>query len=109
MEEPTIPETDIDGLVAARARGGVVLDVRQPDEYEAGHVPGAVLIPLDELEARIDEVPDGDLYVICRSGGRSRKALELLITRGRRGVNVAGGTLAWIEAGHPVVTGPHPE
>lgn len=100
---------DVSALAEAREQGAPVLDVRQPDEYEEGHVPGAVLIPLDQLPDRLDEVPSGDpLYVVCRSGGRSKKAAEVLRPRGVNAVNVAGGTLAWIEAGEPTATGTEP-
>lgn len=100
---------DVSTLAEAREEGAPVLDVRQPDEYEEGHVPGAVLLPLDQLPDRLDEVPSGDtLYVICRSGGRSKKAAEFLRPRGIDAVNVAGGTLAWIEADQPAATGAEP-
>jgi rhodanese-related sulfurtransferase/molybdopterin-guanine dinucleotide biosynthesis protein A len=100
-------EVDVATLADVTATGAFVLDVRQPDEYEAGHVPGAVLVPLDQLGARIDEVPkDRHLYVVCRSGGRSATAVGALTAAGYEATNVAGGTLAWIEAGNPVVTGP---
>lgn len=101
------PEVDVTALASAHAAGAYVLDVRQPDEYEAGHVPGAVLIPLDQLGAKIDEVPsDEHLYVICKSGGRSAAAVQALTGAGYEATNVAGGTMAWIEAGHPTVSGP---
>jgi rhodanese-related sulfurtransferase len=83
-----------------------VLDVRNPDEYVAGHVTGAVLIPLGELGARVGEVPEGDpLYVICAVGGRSLTAAQALVSAGYSAVSVAGGTKAWIQSGRPVVTG----
>lgn len=108
MPDPTaIPEVDVAAFAAAHADGAYVLDVRQPDEYEALHVPGATLIPLDQLGDRIDEVPkDQHLYVVCRSGGRSAAAVEALTGAGYRATNVIGGTLAWIKDGHPTVTGP---
>jgi rhodanese-related sulfurtransferase len=109
MADETLRETDVDGLARARAAGAAVLDVRQPDEYEWGHVAGAVLVPLGELAGSLDRVPGGELYVICKSGGRSAAAVRLLAGAGRVATNVAGGTLAWIDAGHPVVTGPSPE
>jgi rhodanese-related sulfurtransferase len=108
MADETIPETDVEGLAAARASGAVVLDVRQPDEYEWGHVGGAVLVPLGELAESLDRVPEGELYVICKSGGRSAAAVRLLAEVGRPATNVAGGTLAWIDAGFPVITGDAP-
>jgi rhodanese-related sulfurtransferase len=80
-----------------------VLDVRTPAEFAEGHVPGAVLIPLQELEARIKEVPDGAINVICRSGNRSKTASDILLKNGRTDVrNVLGGTLAWASAGYPL-------
>lgn len=87
--------------------GGLIVDVRMPDEYDAAHVPGALLLPLPEIQDRHGEIPEADtVYVICRSGGRSLVASQFLVTVGRVPVNVAGGTDAWIQAGHPVVTGP---
>ena len=109
----TVSETDsIEEIAAAELRavvddGALVLDVRMPDEYEAAHVPGALLIPLPEIQERHAEIPDADtVYVICRSGGRSLVASQFLLTLGRVPVNVAGGTDGWIQAGHPVATGP---
>ena len=104
-----IPEIDVEELARRREQGAVVIDVRQPDEYDEAHVPGARLIPLGEVAERIDEVPsETEVLVICRSGGRSMKAAEVMAASGRRPLNVAGGTLAWIEAGHPVAHGSEP-
>jgi adenylyltransferase/sulfurtransferase len=89
----------------AVAEGGAVLvDVREAWEWEQQRIPGAVLIPLAELPQRIDEIPDDrDVYVHCRLGGRSAKAVEFLHEHGRpRAVNVVGGIEAWHEAGLPV-------
>ena len=105
VPQPTVPEVDIDELAARRAAGAYVLDVRNPDEYESGHVPGAVLIPLGQLGDRWQEVPEGEVLVICKTGVRSARAVEALNGAGRTTVNVAGGTVAWMEAGHPVTTG----
>jgi rhodanese-related sulfurtransferase len=102
-------EVDLDAFADAHAAGASVLDVRNPDEYEAAHVPGAVLIPLNQLVARQDEIPDGDpLYVICAVGGRSLTATKALVESGRDAVSVAGGTNGWIERGGPVVSGDQP-
>lgn len=102
-------EIDVAELARRHAAGGYVLDVRQPDEYQAGHVPGAVLVPLDQLGDRIGEIPqDQELHVICKSGGRSAAAVEALNQAGYSAVNVAGGTTAWIEAGNPVHEGDQP-
>ena len=81
-----------------------LLDVREPWEFEAGHVPGAQLIPLAELEDRLNEVPrDRPVLVICHSGQRSLAAAGYLLQLGYADVsNVDGGTAAWIERGYPV-------
>ena len=93
-------EVTIDDLADAISHGAYVLDVREPDEFAEAHVPGAVLIPLGELEARIDEVEDGSrVFVICRSGARSLKGADILEANGIDCVSVAGGTLGWIASG----------
>ena len=95
-------EVDLDGFASAYASGAVVLDVRNPGEYEAGHVPGAKLIPLPQLGARQDEIPEGDpIYVICATGVRSLTAARAMVQAGYRAVSVVGGTKGWIEQGHP--------
>jgi rhodanese-related sulfurtransferase len=109
MTDAPLPEIDVEELARRHAEGAYVLDVRQPDEYEAGHVPGAVLVPLGELGARQSELPsDRPLLVICKSGGRSANAVQALTQAGYDATNVAGGTMAWIEAGHPVTEGAGP-
>ncbi|MET0147980.1 MAG: rhodanese-like domain-containing protein [Acidimicrobiales bacterium] len=98
-----VPVIDVHELSAQRDAGAAVLDVRNPDEYDEAHVPDVILIPLGELVERVDEVPaDGTLPVICRTGARSLQAAEWLRGQGIDAVNVAGGTLAWIDAGLPV-------
>ncbi len=107
-----VPEIDIATLAELHHGGIFLLDVRQPDEYVEGHVAGAVLIPLPDLAERLDEVPDSDggpLYVICAMGGRSRKAAEYLRGTGIDAINIAGGTMGWIDAGGAVVTGDQPQ
>jgi rhodanese-related sulfurtransferase len=99
----TIPEIDVDELRPLQVAGANIVDVREPDEYEEGHVPGAQLIPLQEVPERIDELPTtGDIYLICKSGARSLRAAEYLAGQGYEVHNVAGGTMAWIDAGFPV-------
>ena len=90
-----------DGCAAA------LLDVRTPGEFATGHVPGAKLVPLDDLNPaeflRQNRVNDRPIYVLCQSGGRARKAIEKFRCAGfDRCVLVEGGTLAWIAAGLPV-------
>jgi rhodanese-related sulfurtransferase len=81
-----------------------LLDVREDDEWTAGHAPGARHIPLGQLGARASEVPQDELvYVICRSGMRSAHAAQALAGAGWRAVNVAGGMQDWAAAGRPMV------
>jgi adenylyltransferase/sulfurtransferase len=89
---------------AMGAGDAILVDVREPWEWDEQRIPGAVLIPLAEVPARIDEIPDDrDVYVHCRRGGRSARAVEFLREHGRpRAVNVAGGIEGWVEAGFPV-------
>lgn len=94
-----VPEVTA-GFVADDA---YLLDVREHDEWQAGHAPAAVHIPLDELPARVDQVPhDRDVYVVCRSGTRSAQAAAYLNQGGRNATNVAGGMHAWTAAGRPM-------
>jgi rhodanese-related sulfurtransferase len=85
--------------------GALLLDVREQDEWDAGHATGASHIPLTELEGRAGEVPaDRPIVVICRSGARSLRAAEYLDALGHEAHNLAGGSRAWVEAGLPFVT-----
>ena len=104
-----VPEIGVDELAQRVAAGEFLLDVRQPDEYVSGHVPGAVLIPLADVPAAVDRLPaDGPVLVICRSGARSLTAAEFLVGTGLDAINVTGGTLAWIDSGRDVVAGAEP-
>lgn len=91
--------------VDAIAPNARILDVREDYEWEAGHVDGAVHIPLDTLPERFEELdPDQDVAVICRTGGRSSRAAAWLESHGYSVVNVKGGMGAWLEAGKPMVS-----
>lgn len=83
-----------------------LIDVREPEEWAADHAAGAVHIPLGEVPERAGEIdPDRDIYIICKSGGRSARAAQYLEqARGWEAINVAGGTDAWREAGLPMET-----
>lgn len=100
-------ETDIDTLAAAHP-GAAVVDVREPDEYARGHVPGAVNIPLAQVGGRAAEVPDGPVFVVCASGNRSKAATSVLRRAGRDAASVRGGTAAWQRSGRPLTTGARP-
>ncbi len=91
-----------------RDSGAFMLDVREPFEWEELHMPGATLIPLGELEARLDELPaDQEIVVVCRSGNRSATGRDILKSAGYSQVtSMAGGMRAWSDAGYPTVTGP---
>lgn len=103
----SIPELSVDELAALMASDASVsiIDVREPHEYEAGHAPGAILIPLGDIVERTDELPAGPLHIICGSGVRSLHACEALAPLGYDVTNIAGGTGGWIAAGHAVDMG----
>lgn len=81
-----------------------LLDVREPWEYAEGHLPGAHLVPLGELEERVGEIPrDRPILSICHSGQRSLAAAVFLLSHGYPDVsNVDGGTAAWLQRGYPI-------
>ena len=83
-----------------------LLDVREQDEWEAGHAPKAVHLPMMEIPGRIGELPgDRDIVVVCRVGSRSAQVVAYLIARGRdRVTNLGGGMSAWHAEGRPVVS-----
>ncbi len=101
-------EVPISKFVAAHADGALVLDVREPHEYAAGHVPGARLVPLETVPDAVADLPTGQpIFVICQSGNRSRVAAQHLARAGRDARSVIGGTGGWVSAGRPVVRGQH--
>jgi rhodanese-related sulfurtransferase len=81
-----------------------VLDVWEDVEWDAGHIEGALHIPLSELPARVGEVPEGQFLVTCKVGGRSAQAVAWLNQQGHEAVNLAGGMLDWEAAGRPMVS-----
>lgn len=100
-----IPQTDIATAADLVTAGAVLLDVREPAEWLAGHAPTALHIPLSEINERHDEVPrDQPIVAICRGGGRSAVITEALLGAGYDVVNVVGGMHAWEASGYPVVT-----
>jgi rhodanese-related sulfurtransferase len=89
--------------------GATLLDVREDDEWVAGHAPGAVHLPMSQITGRLDEIPEGPLAVVCKVGGRSAQVTAFLAQRGHEAVNVTGGMLAWEAEGRPMTTeGPGP-
>lgn len=104
---PAVPVSEV-------ASDAIILDVREPDEWAAGHAPGAVHIPLGDLPARLSELAGlaqapgdgaraGSLAVTCRSGGRSSRAVAWLTQQGYDVANLDGGMQAWQAAGKPLV------
>ncbi|MEU9026177.1 rhodanese-like domain-containing protein [Streptomyces sp. NPDC048383] len=94
---------------AAVPSEGFVLDVREDDEWAAGHVEGALHIPMSDFVARFGELTeaiaeDGRVHVMCRVGGRSAQVTQYLVRQGIDAVNVDGGMQAWEGAGRPMVT-----
>ena len=98
---------DVKAAQAMSEQGALLLDVREPEEYSAVHVPNAKLIPLGELESRLQEIAsykDKPIVVMCRSGRRSSRAVSLLKEAGYTQVsNVKGGITAWQKDGLAVV------
>ncbi|HVX47665.1 MAG TPA: rhodanese-like domain-containing protein [Mycobacteriales bacterium] len=90
------------------AAGDLVVDVRLPEEYALGHIPGAINVPVDRLPGH--ELPPGSILTVCSMGNRSWRAAQLLATAGREALSIQGGTKAWAAAGFPVETaeGPRP-
>ena len=95
---PTVQAPDV-------APDAFLLDVREDDEWAAGHAEGALHIPLMDLPARLGEIPtDRPLTIVCRVGGRSAQATTWLAQQGYDAFNLDGGMFAWASAGRPIVT-----
>ena len=109
---PAYPsEISVDDLANLLENEILLIDVRQLDEYQSGHVAGAVHIALQEIPDRVEECVSADgspTYFICKVGGRSAQACEYLAGESLNVVNIAGGTLAWLHSGRDVVLGDNP-
>jgi rhodanese-related sulfurtransferase len=99
-----VPTVGISGVPDPLPDGLAVLDVREPVEWQYGHIEGALHIPLGELTSRVDEVPGGQTLVVCKVGGRSAQAVMWLAQQGRDVVNLDGGMLDWESAGRAMVS-----
>ena len=105
QREPAVPAVGAEEAARRVDEGAVLLDVREPDEWNAGHAPDAVHVPLAALAASVDELDkDRPIVAVCRVGGRSERAASVLLQRGYDAVNLAGGMQAWQAAGMPIVT-----
>lgn len=99
-----IPTVSIEGVPDPLPEGLAVLDVREPVEWAHGHIDGSQHIPMNELPERLDEVPDGQVLVVCKVGGRSAQVTGWLVQQGRDAVNLDGGLLDWDAAGRALVS-----
>ena len=107
--EPALVPISQEALLERQQKGDeatYVLDVRSPEEYASGHVPGAVNIPYDQIASRMAEVPkDQDVVLYCKSGRRAGIAAEVLAGQGyTRLQHLEGDIVAWVEKGRPVET-----
>jgi rhodanese-related sulfurtransferase len=98
----SVPTIDVSGL----PEDATLIDVREDDEWTAGHAPGATHIAMGQVVARLDELlaREAPLYVVCRVGGRSGQVVQYLVGNGVEAVNVAGGMQAWAAAGRPMIS-----
>lgn len=104
MTQPHQELSAAEVIVSLRDTDAVLLDVREQQEWDRGHSPLATLLPMSELQARIDEIPDDRrLFVVCRSGQRSGQVAAALTGVGYDAVNVSGGMIAWHAAGGDLV------
>lgn len=95
-------EIGVDQAYEKYQAGTFVLDVRTQEEWDEYHVPDTTLIPLDQLAARVSELPkDQEIVVICRSGNRSQEARDILLQAGFNATSVAGGLKEWYASGYP--------
>jgi rhodanese-related sulfurtransferase len=106
MQETDLPTIDAAALEAALRDGAQLVDVRERAEYAAGHVPGARLIPMGQLPARLGELDrTRPVHLICASGNRSGAMARVVAAAGLEPVNVEGGTRGWIASGRGVERG----
>lgn len=100
-------EISVDQAYELYQAGTFVLDVRTQEEWDEYHAPNTTLIPLDELESRLSELPaDQDIVVVCRSGNRSQQARDILLNAGFSATSMAGGLKEWYAKGYPVEGAP---
>jgi len=104
---PVAPTVTVTEAASLRDAGAFVLDVREPAEWTAGHIPGATLIPLGSLPSRLSEVPrDRTILVVCHSGNRSAQGRDILLGAGFPSVtSLDGGMTEWAAAGMPIEPG----
>lgn len=100
---PSIDEVEPDVAQQELIAGTRLIDVREPHEFDAGHAPGAELIPLGQLSSALRDMPaSSEILFICRSGNRSAYATEMAARMGMKAKNVRGGIIAWYRGGLPI-------
>lgn len=98
MDQQTVAPSEV-------PEGAQLIDVREQAEWDAGHAPTAQHLPASELLEKLDQLPeDGDLYIVCRTGGRSHQVTQWLNGNGYDAINVVGGMDLWFESGLPIVS-----
>ena len=100
-------EVSVDEAYGMYQSGVFVLDVRTQEEWDEYHAPNATLIPLEQLQARISEVPKGrEILVVCRSGNRSQEGRDILLAAGYNATSMTGGLKEWYAKGYPIEGAP---
>jgi rhodanese-related sulfurtransferase len=101
-------EVDVRVAHALWLAGDPIVDVRTEQEYVAGHIAGALNVPLDRLAFGLADLPPGQVLTVCSMGNRSRQGADRLARLGRTALSLRGGTKAWAAAGLPIATGTEP-
>ncbi|MEK6752663.1 MAG: rhodanese-like domain-containing protein [Chloroflexota bacterium] len=100
-------EVSVDKAYEMYQSGAFVVDVRTQEEWDEYHAPNTTLIPLDQLQARLSEVPkDREVVVVCRSGNRSQQGRDILLAAGYNATSMAGGLKEWYAKGYPIEGAP---
>jgi len=100
-------EVSVDDAYQMYQSGTFVVDVRTQEEWDEYHAPNTTLIPLDQLQARLSEVPkDREILVVCRSGNRSQEGRDILLSAGYNATSMTGGLKEWYAKGYPIEGAP---
>ncbi len=104
MTGTATPTTEVSQLPDPLPDDLTILDVREPVEWEHGHIPGAVHVPMRDLPGVRHELPNDNVVVVCRIGARSAQAVDWLNEAGHSVVNLRGGMIEWASADRPIVS-----
>ncbi len=100
-------DVSVDEAYEMYQSGVFVVDVRTQEEWDEYHAPNTTLIPLDQLQARLSEVPkDQEILVVCRSGNRSQQGRDILLSAGYNATSMTGGLKEWYARGYPIEGAP---